>query len=132
MGQQQLLLIILSAVIVGIAITVGLNMFGQGAYSANRDAVMQDLQIIGARAQEWYRKPAALGGGDRSFVDLDSVQQVGFPGATANGTYTLGTGTATEITVSGVGREVAPGTIDTVKFEVTVSLDAITNPVIPD
>ena len=73
MGQQQLLLLVLSAIIVGVSIVIGINMFSSSAVQANQDAVLQDCLNIGARAQEWYRKPVNLGGGGRSFTNLDSV-----------------------------------------------------------
>jgi len=38
MGQQQLLLLVLSALIVGAAVVVGINMFSQNAAQANQDA----------------------------------------------------------------------------------------------
>ena len=68
MGQQQLLLLVLSAIIVGVSIVIGINMFSSGAVQANQDAVVQDCIMIAARAQEWYRKPDELGGGSRSFT----------------------------------------------------------------
>jgi hypothetical protein len=39
MGQQQLLLIILGVIIVGIAIAVGLQLFQSGSIGANQDAI---------------------------------------------------------------------------------------------
>ena len=73
MGQQQLLLLVLSAIIVGISIVIGINMFSSGAVQANQDAVAQDCWLIAARAQEWYRKAENLGGGGRTFDGLDDV-----------------------------------------------------------
>ena len=67
MGQQQLLLVILVTIIVGIATVVAINTFGSAADSANVDAVRQDLASIAASAQGFYMKPAMLGGGGRSF-----------------------------------------------------------------
>ncbi len=43
MGQQQLLLIILGVIIVGIAVAVGITMFKTNAVSANRDALIGDM-----------------------------------------------------------------------------------------
>jgi len=67
MGQQQLLLIVLGVIIVGIAIAVGISMFQSNARSSNRDAVINDLNNLAAEAQQFYRKPAAMGGGAESF-----------------------------------------------------------------
>ncbi len=70
MGQQQLLLIILGVIVVGIAVVVGITMFQDNAISANRDAVTNDLVSLGARAQQYYRRPTPVGGGGVSFVGL--------------------------------------------------------------
>lgn len=69
MGQQQLLLIILGVIIVGIAVAVGITMFTAGARDANRDQVVNDLVNLAARAQQFYRRPVAMGGGQQSFGD---------------------------------------------------------------
>ncbi len=68
MGQQQLLLLVLSAIIVGVSIMIGINMFSSSAAQANQDAVLQDCMNIASRAQEWWRKPIAMGGGGRTFT----------------------------------------------------------------
>ena len=84
MGQQQLLLLVLSAIIVGVSIVIGINMFSSSAVQANQDAVLQDCLNIGARAQEWYRKPVNLGGGGRSFDNLDDVTILNISAINAN------------------------------------------------
>ncbi len=71
MGQQQLLLVILVTIIVGIATVVAINTFGAAADSANVDAVRQDMLQIAAAAQGYYMRPTMLGGGGRSFDNID-------------------------------------------------------------
>lgn len=78
MGQQQLLLVILVTIVVGIATVVALNIFSTSAEQANHDAVRQDLAQIATSAQGWYIKPAMLGGGDNSFANVD-FRKVTFP-----------------------------------------------------
>jgi len=68
MGQQQLLLIVLGVIIVGIAVVVGINMFSASSASANQDAIISDLTNLASMAQQYYRKPAALGGGGNTFT----------------------------------------------------------------
>ena len=116
MGQQQLLLIILGVIVVGIAVAVGITMFSDNAVSANRDAVSNDLVNLAARAQQFYRRPAALGGGGNSFVGL-SADAAGLAkmtnmagGKNANGTYTVqSAGTANQVVIEGVGTETVSG-----------------------
>ena len=68
MGQQQLLLIVLGVIIVGIAVVVGINVFTASSEEAAKDAVVSDCTTIGAMAQQYYRKPTAMAGGGNSFV----------------------------------------------------------------
>lgn len=70
MGQQQLLLVILVTIIVGIATVVAINVFGSSAANANQDAVRQDVITIAASAQGWYIKPSMMGGGNNSFAGM--------------------------------------------------------------
>ncbi|MGK9369324.1 hypothetical protein ACSSWA_10495 [Melioribacter sp. Ez-97] len=67
MGQQQLLLIVLGVIIVGIAVVVGINVFTASSYQANRDALTADLTNLASMAQQYYRRPEALGGGGNKF-----------------------------------------------------------------
>ena len=84
MGQQQLLLIVLGVIIVGIAVVVGINVFTASSLTANNDAVIADLQTIGAMAQQHYRKPTAMGGGGNTFTGFTIPASLS---STANGSY---------------------------------------------
>ena len=68
MGQQQLLLIVLGVIIVGIAVVVGINVFTASSVQANSDALIADCTNLASMAQQYYRKPAALGGGGNTFT----------------------------------------------------------------
>lgn len=63
MGQQQLLLIILGVIIVGIAIAVGITMFSAGSVQANKDAIVNDLNNLAANAYQHRIRPVSMGGG---------------------------------------------------------------------
>ncbi len=112
MGQQQLLLLVLGAIIVGVAIVVGVNMFSTSAVNANRDAVLQDCMTLATRAQQWYRTPAILGGGGRSFANI-SLNAIRFPSSNENGTYAFSNAGDNQVTITGTGREPQsnPGTV---------------------
>ena len=68
MGQQQLLLIILGVIIVGIAIAVGITMFGSSSVSANKDAIINDLNNLAANAYQYRIRPSTMGGGGGSYT----------------------------------------------------------------
>ncbi|KPP96081.1 MAG: protein of unknown function DUF3139 [Bacteroidetes bacterium HLUCCA01] len=109
MGQQQLLLVILVTIIVGIATVVAINTFGSAAESANHDAVRQDVAQIASSAQAYYIKPAMLAGGDRDFTDID-FNNITFAGtidaddpliaSNENGTYVISDGDDDEFTIT--------------------------------
>lgn len=87
MGQQQLLLIVLGVIIVGIAIAVGISMFKSNAQSSNRDQVINDLNNLAAKAQQYLRKPTAMSGGGQSFAGFRLAP---IDSSNANGLYSVG------------------------------------------
>ena len=80
MGQQQLLLVILVTIIVGIATVVALNVFGTQADEANRDAVREDILGAAANAQGYYLRPEMMDGGGGEFTDME-IERLGIPGS---------------------------------------------------
>ncbi len=70
MGQQQLLLIVLGVIIVGIAILVGTILFRSNNQSSNRDQVISDLERLGVLAEQFYKKPASMAGGADNFKNF--------------------------------------------------------------
>ncbi len=66
MGQQQLLLLVLGIVIVGLAVVVGIQAFSENQKKANADALVNDAIRIASDAQAWMLKPTAFGGGGNS------------------------------------------------------------------
>ena len=96
MGQQQLLLIVLGIIIVGIAVAVGINMFRSSAVDANRNAVISDLAHLASKAQQHLKKPISMGGGAQLFTgfQLNTLDK-----ANDNGWYQIQSGTTIPNTV---------------------------------
>ena len=102
MGQQQLLLLVLGIVIVGLAVVVGIQAFGENQDKANADALVNDGVRIASDAQAWALKPAAFGGpivgsediGDVTFLDLGYTVTTGGTYQNLNGDFTLTGGSA--------------------------------------
>lgn len=103
MGQQQLLLIVLGTIIVGVAVVVGINMFTTGAVNAERDALLQDVNNVASTAASYWRKPAALGGGARSFVGVSDVTSFGADSSNANGNFIMSSIAANSFTLTATG-----------------------------
>ena len=129
MGQQQLLLLILGTIVVGVSIVVGINMFGQSAVQANQDAVLQDVLTIASRAQEWARKPAQMGGGRVGATAGYSgvtLAKVSWPATNANGSYALSSIQSGNFVVTGTGSEgvviVTTVYVDSISSRPTITL----------
>lgn len=71
MGQQQLLLIVLGVIVIGIAILVGLDLFQANAVERSRDQVTLDVMALATNAMAYYKKPQDIGGGGNSFIGWD-------------------------------------------------------------
>ena len=124
MGQQQLLLIVLGVIIVGIAVVVGINLFNANASEANRDGVVSDLNNLGAMAQQFYKKPASMGGGANTFNLWENTVPANLLN-TANGTYVITPGAQT-VTIVGTGKEPGRNTANPVQCTATVLPASIT------
>ena len=62
MGQQQLILLVLATIIVGLAIVVGIRAFNENNIKSNADSMLQDAVRMANDAQAWKQKPAPFGG----------------------------------------------------------------------
>ena len=122
MGQQQLLLIVLGVIIVGIAVVVGINLFNANATNANRDAVVSDLNNLGAMAQQFYKKPTSMGGGGNLFTGWAIPTNLV---SNANGTYSAAVAAGT-VTIEGTGVEIGNDGSAPVKCTATVTPTQIT------
>lgn len=102
MGQQQLLLIILGVIIVGVAIAVGLSMFTAQSVGANRDAIVGDLIDLAAGAYQFRIRPWTMGGGNGSYVGyaLPATLQ-----SNENASYAITSVTAGQIAFTGTSAQ---------------------------
>ena len=74
MGQQQILLLVLVSIIVGIAIIVGMLFIKSEQVQFTEDEYTELMLEVAVEAQAWYKKPTELGGGGNSFENLDFNQ----------------------------------------------------------
>ena len=98
MGQQQLLLIVLGVIIVGLAVVTGFVLFKTNLADMNRNAVINDITNLASKAQRHYKVSRVLGGGGNQNFDgfiLSLGEQ-----SNNNGEYRL-------LTLVGAGTKVA-------------------------
>jgi hypothetical protein len=122
MGQQQLLLIILGVIIVGVAIAVGISMFSGQSIQSNKDAILSDLNNLGADAYQHKIRPSSMGGGAGAFDgsvtgSVAYVIKTNGPWGTnnPNATY-VATPAAQTITFVATSKTVTGGTV-TLQFD---------------
>lgn len=125
MGQQQLLLIVLGVIIVGVAVITAIALFRANAIENKRDIVLNETMNIAMLAQEYYKKPKLLGGGGGSFTDW---KMPGKMNRTAAGSYEAII-TSQAVTLTGTGNEVVNGT-DSVEVQIIVFSDSLATTVI--
>lgn len=72
MGQQQLLLIALSVIIVGAAVAVGVNMFQEGSEQAQVDPFYQTGSMVATNFAKALKAPSSMGGLGGDVANLPS------------------------------------------------------------
>lgn len=149
MGTQQLLLIVLGVIIVGIAIAVGISIFNNQSYNSNQQAVASECQGYGSMVVQWWKTPREQGGAGGAWtVDSVTLNQnhiatfIGFltaAGAADTDDYLTTTGkftitntasTDTTVTITGCGKEkkgdyypLVTTTVDLVTGEISSVVD---------
>lgn len=117
MGQQQLLLIVLGLIIVGIAIAISISLFRANAIEGKRDILIEETTSLGLMALQYYKKPEILGGGNRSFLGWSIPSQME---QTVNGNFMTASIQDDEVRITGTGSEVISGN-DSIKVETVVT-----------
>jgi hypothetical protein len=118
LGQQQLLLLVLGIIIVGIAIAISIQLFRQNAIDSKRDILMNECSNIASIAIGYYKRPAAFGGGSKSFIGWSVPTELR---STVNGSYTAVV-YRDSVIITGTGTEVVTGT-DSIRIRTTVTSD---------
>src|SRR5574341_2662411 len=63
MGQQQLILILLAILLIGVAIAAGLGLFSSNQAENNKLAIINDLNNLKSLAFKYRRRPLTMAGG---------------------------------------------------------------------
>ncbi len=81
MGQQQLLLLVLGIVIVGLAVVVGIQAFSENRIKSRMDVETGMAVQIATEISAWWMKPTAFGGGGQSLNPATTVtmEKLGYP-----------------------------------------------------
>ncbi len=123
MGQQQLLLILLTIILVGLAIVIGIIISNVYSTDSNRTSMISELNNMGSQARKYYLETTQLGGGNQSFTGWTIP-----PGMTqtGNGNY-IATVTPQLVTIVGTGIKTGNDGVGKVKLTnyITFTKDSI-------
>ncbi len=120
MGSQQLLLIVVGVVVIGIMVIIGIVMFTDHSAATSRDAIANDLMHAASKAQLYKRRPRIQGGGGGSFVGFN-LQTVFRTLTNANATFAInGTPTDSLIVIEGVGLMTGYDSVNPLKVSIDV------------
>ena len=88
MGQQQILIVVLVTIIVGIATVVAIDNMQKSHDSSVYDAIQQDILQGQVNAIAFLKKPSMIGGGGGSYIGM-TLQDFLLPEQNENATYQL-------------------------------------------
>ncbi len=114
MGQQQILLLVLGVIVIGIAISLAVVLFRENAAEQKRDILIQECMNLGTMAMDFYKKPSNFGGGGRSFVNWQIPTNLD---TTENGVFTAVVSND-NVVITGLGNELVTGS-DLIEVRVT-------------
>ncbi len=117
MGQQQLLLITLGVIIVGIAVITGLILFEHSSNENKKNQIKSEGATLATMAQKYFRLPITMGGGGRSFVGWTIPALLD---TTDSGIYTITSISVNNLVITGLDRMMQLGQ-DTIRVTVSVS-----------
>ncbi len=68
MGQQQLMIIVLTVLVVGLAVYGAFGLMDSFGQTHQRDTIIHRMNILVGEAKKYAAKPATRGGGDGSYL----------------------------------------------------------------
>lgn len=135
MGTQQILFIILGVIIVGVAVSVGVAMFNNQAYNANKQAVSADLTNYATILLQYWKTPASMGGAGQVIGNVTVAKAASYLGFAATDPFNVRTDdgefritevNGTVVTMKGLGKELKSGAKPLISTDVDLSNSDIT------
>ncbi|MEM1055095.1 MAG: hypothetical protein AAGI52_06180 [Bacteroidota bacterium] len=109
MGQQQLLLLVLSIVIVGLAVFAGILIYGESSRHDRADDVLNQSVRLAQEAIQWKGRAAVYGGGGGANATFDPLAtggftEMGISGETLTTDHAIRTAAGQSVEIIGVSK----------------------------
>jgi hypothetical protein len=121
MGTQQLLLIALGVIVVGLTVFAGISIMRAYSESSNREQIIANMYDLGLLAQTYYKKHRTSGGGGRAYTGWTIPQQLR---NTPTGTFTAAV-QATRVDLSCNGKYTGRNGTSVVRVTTRVDINGI-------
>ncbi|HLT47583.1 MAG TPA: hypothetical protein VK002_10175 [Rubricoccaceae bacterium] len=104
MGQQQLLLLVIAVVLVGLAVVAGFEILQKGYRQDEADGLLDRSLAIATHAVYWKTKNDPFAGGSQSYEELaeGGLGLLGLDSTTVRGRFAITAATDTTLEVTGV------------------------------
>src|SRR5690606_27654331 len=104
MGQQQLLLLVIAVVLVGLAVVAGFEILQKGYRQDEADGLLDRSLAIATHAVYWKTKNDPFAGGSQSYEELagGGLGLLGLDSTTVRGRFAITAATETTLEVTGV------------------------------
>lgn len=136
MGQQQLLLLVLGVIIVGISVLAGIQIFEKSFRQHDADLLIDRSLMIAQSAVYWKAKADPFEGGNASYTGLEvaGFQKLFLGEETDSGTFKITKAEGNELTLVSVSKRFPEVSVQvdvlgeeiintTVKYDGSVTLD---------
>ena len=70
MGSQQVLIIVIGVIVVGVAVGVGIMIFNNMTFSSNKSAIANDLQEFSTKMSQYWMLPSSMGGANQNISNV--------------------------------------------------------------
>ncbi len=104
MGQQQLLLLVMGVIIVGLAVVSGIVAFQEKMRQSEMDNIVERNLEIASLAAVWKTKKDPFAGGNASYAGLetDGLTQLNLNVETHHATYEITSASSNNLVVTGI------------------------------
>jgi hypothetical protein len=117
MGQQQLLLVILGIIIVGVAVMLAISIYKQKATENKTDVILNETQYLASLAIQYYKKAKTFGGGEYNYLGWTIPEEFD---TTHNGFYSVQITPPDQCIITGISNEAVTGG-DSIKVVITLN-----------
>ena len=107
MGQQQILLLVLTIIVVGVAVVIGIDIFEESAKQRHIDLMMNHAVHVASEAITWKKKESPYLGGGNSYAALatNGMQQLMMADVRLPGTFEISSATVNDLEIEGVSND---------------------------